>query len=208
MGTFLTRAVLQRIALLFVISVVAHSVIHLAPGAPSEVDPLNPLMKPEDIAKIRAAFHLDEPLYAQYAYWMRDLATGELKSLKDGQPVLPKIWARFLNSVPLFLCATLIVWTLSFPTGIQAAVKRGSWYDRSTTFVAYTLISVPGFFLSYVLILWIVYSVSFVAFNAYLRATRFIWLISSWVKNSSASGLSRRFWPMYRSIWRCMSCAH
>ncbi len=156
MGTYIARALLQRIGLLFVISVVAHSVVHLAPGAPSEVDPLNPLMKPEDIAKIRAAFHLDEPLYAQYAYWMRDLATGELKSLKDGQPVLPKIWARFLNSVPLFLCATLIVWTLSFPTGIQAAVKRGSWYDRSTTFVAYTLISVPGFFLSYVLILWIV----------------------------------------------------
>jgi peptide/nickel transport system permease protein len=113
-------------------------------------------MKPEDIAKIRKAFHLDDPLYLQYAYWMQDLFTGELKSFKDSQPVLPKIWERFLNSLPLFICATLIVWTLSFPTGIQAAVRRGSTYDRATNFVAYTLIAMPGFFLSYLMILWVV----------------------------------------------------
>ncbi|MCZ6718288.1 MAG: ABC transporter permease, partial [Gammaproteobacteria bacterium] len=109
-----------------------------------------------DIARIRAAFHLDEPLYLQYTYWLRDLATGELKSFKDSQPVLPKIWQRFLNSLPLFICATLIVWSLSFPTGIQAAIQRGSPFDRTTTFVAYALISIPGFFLSYLAIQWVV----------------------------------------------------
>ena len=87
---------------------------------------------------------------------MRDRFTGELKSFKDSQPVLPKIWDRFLNSLPLFICATLIEWTLSFPTGIHAAIRRGFTYDRVTTFVAYTLISVPGFFLSYLMILWVV----------------------------------------------------
>jgi len=155
-GAYLTRTILQRVVLLLVISVIAHSVIYLAPGEPSELDPLNPMMDPADIAKIREAFHLDAPLWDQYRYWMYDLFTGQLKSFKDGQPVLPRIWRGFKNSVPLFLCATLIVWTLSFPTGIRAAVTRGSFYDRSTTFVAYALISVPGFFLSYVLILWVV----------------------------------------------------
>ena len=156
MRSYLLRTIAQRIGMLFVISVIAFAVVHLAPGEPSEVDPLNPMMKPEDIARIRAAFHLDEPLHMQYLYWARDLVTGELTSFKDGLPVLPKIWQRFLNSVPLFLCSTLIVWTLSFPTGIRAAVGRGGTYDRSTTFLAYTLISVPGFFLSYLLILFVV----------------------------------------------------
>ena len=156
MWTFLFRAILQRLVLLVVISIIAFSIVHLAPGEPSEVDPNNPRMKPEDIARIRAAFHLDEPLYWQYTYWLRDLATGELKSFKDSQPVLPKIWQRFLNSLPLFICATLIVWSLSFPTGIQAAIQRGSPFDRTTTFVAYALISIPGFFLSYLLIEWVV----------------------------------------------------
>lgn len=156
MHTFILRNVLQRLLLVFIVSILAHSVIHLAPGEPSEVDPANPRMKPEDVAKIRAAFHLDDPLYAQYAYWIRDLVSGELKSFKDSQPVLGKIWRRFLNSLPLFICATLLVWTLAFPTGVHAAIHRGAVYDRTTTFVAYTLISVPGFFLSYMVILWVV----------------------------------------------------
>jgi len=156
MWTFLIRTVLQRLVLLVFISIIAHTVIHLAPGEPTEVDPMNPMMKAEDIARIRAAFHLDEPLYQQYFHWLRDLFSGELKSFKDGQPVLPRIWERFLNSLPLFVCTTLIVWTLSFPVGIKAAVRRGSAYDRSTTLIAYALISVPGFFLSYLMMLWVV----------------------------------------------------
>ncbi len=156
MWSYLVRNALQRLILLLVVSVLAHAVVHIAPGEPSEVDPTNPRMKPEDVARIRGAFHLDEPLDMQYVLWMRDLVTGELKSFKDSQPVLPKIWDRFLNSLPLFICATLIVWTLSFPTGIQAALRRGSVYDRSTTFISFAFISIPGFFLSYLLILWVV----------------------------------------------------
>ncbi len=155
MWTYLFRIITQRIILLIIISVMAFAIVHLAPGEPSEVDPSNPRMKPEDIARIRAAFHLDQPLYLQYAYWLRDLTTGELKSFKDNQPVLPKIWRRFLNSLPLFVCTTLIVWTLSFPTGIRAALERGSRFDKTTTFVAYALISIPGFFLSYLAIQWV-----------------------------------------------------
>lgn len=156
MWAFITRAVLQRLILVVIVSIIAHTVVHLAPGEPSAVDPSNPRMKPEDIAKIRAAFHLDDPLYLQYVYWMRDLFTGDLKSFKDSQPVLPKIWRRFLNSLPLFICATLIVWFLSFPVGIEASLHRGSVYDRSTIFISYTLISIPSFFLAYLLILWVV----------------------------------------------------
>lgn len=156
MWNFLIKNLLQRLVLLIIISIIAHSVVHLAPGTPSEVDPSNPRMKPDDVAKIRAAFHLDDPLYLQYIYWIRDLFTGEIKSIKDSQPVLPKIWNRFLNSLPIFICATLIVWTLSFPTGIQGAIHRASTFDRSSTFLAYTLISIPGFFFAYILILGVV----------------------------------------------------
>jgi peptide/nickel transport system permease protein len=153
MWRFLLRTLWQRLLLLIFISIISHAVIHLAPGQPTQVDPLNPMMKAQDIARIRQAFHLDDPFYLQYWHWLEDLLSGDLKSFKDGLPVLPKIWDRFLNSLPLFLCTTVIVWTLSFPTGIHAAVRRGSRYDRATTFLAYTLISVPGFFLSYMLIL-------------------------------------------------------
>ena len=156
MASFLARAFAQRILLLVVISLLSFFVIHIAPGEPTAVDPMNPRMKPQDVARIRAAFHLDQPLHAQYGYWLRDLFTGELRSFKDGQPVLPRIWERFQNSVWLFLVEILIIWTFAFPVGIRAAVTRGSRFDRGSTFVAYLLISVPSFFVAYLLVLWVV----------------------------------------------------
>ena len=89
MAAYLLRSSLQRLILLLFVSIISHAIVHLAPGEPSEVDPTNPRMKAEDIARIRAAFHLDEPLHLQYIYWIRDLASGDLKSFKDSQPVLP-----------------------------------------------------------------------------------------------------------------------
>ncbi len=156
MTAFILRNIGQRLILLVFISIISHAIVHLAPGEPSLVDPMNPRMKAEDIQRIRDAFHLDDPLHVQYVYWMRDLFSGQLKSFKDNQPVLPKIWDRFLNSLPLFIIATLITWCIAFPVGIQAAIKRGSVYDQSTTFISYVLISFPGFFLAYLVIIFMV----------------------------------------------------
>ena len=99
MWKYILRLVLQRLLLLVLISIISHTIIHLAPGEPTEVDAMNPMMKAEDVAKIRAAFHLNDPIYLQYLHWIRDLFTGELRSFRDSQPVLPKIWARFGNSL-------------------------------------------------------------------------------------------------------------
>jgi peptide/nickel transport system permease protein len=156
MTAFLVRNIGQRLILLVFISIIAHSVVHLAPGDPSLVDPSNPRMKAEDIARIRTAFHLDDPLYTQYAYWMRDLFTGQLKSFKDNQPVLGKIGDRFLNSLPLFLVTTLLTWFIAFPFGIQSALRRGSIMDKGGTLLSYILISFPGFFLAYICIILMV----------------------------------------------------
>jgi len=74
---FILRNIWQRIILLIFISIISHAIVHLAPGEPALVDPSNPRMKAEDIQRIRAAFHLDEPLHVQYVYWVKDLFTGE-----------------------------------------------------------------------------------------------------------------------------------
>jgi peptide/nickel transport system permease protein len=153
---FILRNIWQRIILLVFISIISHAIVHLAPGEPALVDPSNPRMKPEDIQRIRTAFHLDEPLHIQYVYWVQDLFTGELKSFKDNQPVMGKIWDKFLNSLPLFLIGTMITWFLAFPVGIKAALNRDSVFDRTSTFFSYALISIPGFFLSYLVIIFMV----------------------------------------------------
>ena len=156
MLSFIGRSVVQKTITLFFVSIVSFLIIHLAPGKPSQVDPLNPKFTPEMVERFQKEFHLDKPLYVQYIYFYRDLFTGKTVSWKDNQSALKKIWERFLNSLPLFVVGTLITWTLSFPVGIRSAIFRGGIYDRSATFISYVLISIPGFFFAYVLIIFVV----------------------------------------------------
>ncbi|MES0350612.1 MAG: ABC transporter permease [Desulfobacteria bacterium] len=158
MLAFLGRSLVQKLITLFFVSVISFAVIHLAPGEPSQVDPLNPKFTKEVVERFRQQFHLDKPLYQQYLLFYRDLFTGKSSSWKDGRSVLAKLYERFKYSLPLFIVGTLITWTLSFPIGIQAAIRRGGVYDRTTTFFAYLLISIPGFFFAYILIIFVVNS--------------------------------------------------
>ncbi len=156
MIAFIIRTTFFKIITLFIISIVSFLIIHLAPGQPSQIDPLNPRFRKEDIARYRAAFDLDKPLVTQYYLFYKKFFTGELKSFKDNQPVFGKIVERFWNSLPLFVVGTILTWCLAFPMGISAALRRGTVFDQSTTFLAYFLISFPGFVLSYILIIFVV----------------------------------------------------
>jgi len=156
MLAFLGRSRVQKVVTLLFIMVISFAVVHLPPGEPSQVDPLNPKFTKEVVERFRQHFHLDKPLYQQFLLFYRDFFAGKSVSWKDGLPVLAKIYDRFLNSLPLFILGTLITWTLSFPLGIQAAIRRGGTFDRSTTFLAYLLISIPAFFFAYLLIVVVV----------------------------------------------------
>lgn len=156
MISFIGRSIVQKIITLFFVSIVSFLIIHLAPGEPSQVDPMNPKFTREMVERFRTEFHLDKPLYRQYLYFYRDLFNGKTISWKDNQPVFKKIWERFLNSLPLFIVGTILTWTISFPVGIRSAIFRGGIYDRSSTFFSYFLISIPGFFFAYILIIFVV----------------------------------------------------
>jgi peptide/nickel transport system permease protein len=153
---FTVRALWRKLVTLVVISVVSFAVIHLAPGQPSQIDPLNPRFTREQLVRYRAAFDLDKPLYVQYGLFYQRLFTGQLRSFKDNQPVLGKIVERAWNSFPLFVVETILMWFYAFPLGIASAIRRNSTFDRMTTVVVFALISIPGFYLSYLAILFVV----------------------------------------------------
>ncbi len=156
MFSFTVRSFFQKLVTLFFISIISFLVVYLAPGKPSRIDPLNPRFTAEDLVRLRKEFNLDKPLHVQYYLYYKNLFTGQLKSWKDNQPVLGKILERFYNSLWLFIVGTIITWCLSFPVGISAAIRRGSVFDRFSTFLAYVLISIPSFFFAYILIIFVV----------------------------------------------------
>ena len=174
---FLARACWRKLWTLFLISIVSFLVIHLAPGAPSQIDPMNPRFTKEQLQRYRAAFDLDKPLHVQYGLFYQRLFSGELRSFKDNQPVLPKIVQRAWNSFPLFVVATILVWCFAFPLGIATAIRRDSWFDRATTVLVFALISIPGFYLSYLAIIFVVetFQVDVIGIQTFGRAPTGIW---------------------------------
>jgi len=156
MIAYLGRSIIQKVVTLFFVSVISFLIIHLAPGEPSQIDPLNPKFTPEMVERMRKEFNLDKPLHVQYFLFYKNLSTGRIVSWRDNLPVLGKIWERFLNSLPLFIVGTILTWTFSFPVGIRSAIQRDGIYDKSTTFFSYLLISIPGFFFAYILIILVV----------------------------------------------------
>ena len=153
---FVLRALWRKLWTILFVSIVSFAVVHLAPGAPSQIDPLNPRFTKEQLVRYRAAFDLDKPLWVQYGLFYQRLFTGQLRSFKDNQPVLAKIIERAWNSFPLFVVGTILVWCYAFPLGIATAFRRHSAFDRVTTVVVFALISVPGFYLSYLGIIFVV----------------------------------------------------
>ena len=174
---FLARACWRKVWTLLLISIVSFLVIHLAPGAPSQIDPMNPRFTKEQLQRYRAAFDLDQPLHVQYALFYQRLFTGQLRSFKDNQPVLPKIVQRAWNSLPLFVVATILVWCFAFPLGIATAVRRDSWFDRATTVLVFALISIPGFYLSYLAIIFVVetFQVDVIGIQTFGRDPAGVW---------------------------------
>jgi peptide/nickel transport system permease protein len=153
---FLLRTAWKKLWTLFFVSVISFGVVYLAPGQPSQIDPLNPRFTPQQLERYRKAFGLDQPLHVQYVRFYTQFFTGELRSFKDNQPVLGKIIERTLNSLPLFVVGTILVWCYAFPVGIATAVKRNTTLDRCATVLVFALISIPGFYLAYLAIIFVV----------------------------------------------------
>ena len=174
-------------------------VIHLAPGSPSQIDPMNPRFTKEQLERYRAAFDLDKPLYVQYGLFYQRLFTGQLRAFKDNQPVLPKLVERAWNSLPLFVVGTILVWCFAFPLGIATAIRRNSWFDQTTTVLVFALISIPGFYLSYLALIFVVrtFEVDVIGIQTFGREAAGLWPRRH--GPDLAPRPARRSWPRRRA---------
>ncbi|OEU56580.1 MAG: hypothetical protein BA868_09685 [Desulfobacterales bacterium C00003106] len=149
---YLIRRLLQNIPILFGITLISFFIIHLAPGSPIGLT-LNPKASPKIIEQMEKNYDLDKPIVVQYVLWVKKLCTGELHSFKDGKPVLEKIAERIPATLLLNVVAMVIIFSVAIPLGVFSATRRYSWFDNLTTFGAYLGISIPSFWLAYLLIL-------------------------------------------------------
>ncbi|WP_410016572.1 ABC transporter permease [Sodalis sp. C49] len=147
------KRVLLAIPTLFLVSIMVFSLQKLLPGDPV-VAMAGEERDPAVIAMLRAKYRLDDPIPAQYFYWLRDALQGNLGiSLRTQEPVTTLIASKLPVTVELTLLSMIIAMALGITSGIIAAVRRGTWVDYSANFIALSGISIPNFWLGVLLIL-------------------------------------------------------
>jgi len=146
------RRLLQLIPVLIGITMMTFAILHSIPGDPIAVMAPQDATE-EDIQRIRAEFGLDQPLPVQYIAYVTNVLQGDLGiSLRTRDPVAETLWRRLQFTVQLTLFSIWIGVVLGIVAGVIAALKQDTWIDNAIMVTALALISIPGFWLSLMLL--------------------------------------------------------
>lgn len=154
MTTYFFRRLLQGIFTLLVISMVIYGLLSMVPGGFMTVYNVRDDMSPEDLARIRARFGLDDPPPVRYVKWLTAVLQGDLgRSMTSHRPVIQEIGDRLPNTLLLMGISTLTTLLVAVPFGILSAVKKYSLFDHIATTLAFAGQSLPVFWFGLLLII-------------------------------------------------------
>jgi peptide/nickel transport system permease protein len=152
MVRFVARRLAQMIPLLIGITFLSFVVVDLAPGDFFDTLSMNPSISPELVNDMKAEFGYGQPLPVRYGRWLWRAVHLDLgMSIAYRVGVLDLIQSRTLNTVILAVASMVFTWALAIPIGIIVALRRGTIIDRMLSFVAFFGMSVPSFFLAFLL---------------------------------------------------------
>ncbi len=155
MSKYLVRRLAMSIPLLLGISIIAFSVIHLAPGGPTAVFAAStPNITPEQLSQMEEQLGLKQPFYIQYVKWLAGALRGQWGfSYVDGRPAIRVIAERLPNTLQLTVAALLIAMALGIPIGIFTATRSSRLVRYVVQVLAMAAVSMPTFWLGLMVIL-------------------------------------------------------
>jgi nickel transport system permease protein len=153
---FALRRVLTLLPLLLIVSLIFFLMLRLGRGDPA-MDYLRLSQVPPTDATLALARHelgLDRPLPAQYLSWLAGAVRLDFGlSWTTRRPVLEDILRFLPATLQLAGAAMLLVVGLGVPLGVLAALKRDRWPDHLTRVFVFLGVSVPNFWLGFLLVL-------------------------------------------------------
>ncbi|MCC6718007.1 MAG: ABC transporter permease [Acetobacteraceae bacterium] len=153
MAGYLARRLGQSLLLLWLVSMIAFAILHLAPGGPLSQFALTPGMSEADMQRLAHQMGLDRALPVQYAEWAWRLLSGDWgRSYRDNQPVLLVIFSHLAATFELMLSSTVIAVLLGSWVGVLGALRRHSMFDALSTVGAMVALSIPTFWFGLIVI--------------------------------------------------------
>lgn len=144
---FLVRRAVELIIVFFGVTFLIYAAVFALPGDPlsalsgGDSQPLSPAV----IAQLRAQYHLDEPLWQQYAGYLGRLVSGDLGTNFHGQSVGEQLRMRWPVTIQLAITAWLIEVILGVALGLVAGLAKDSILDRGVLIMTIMVTSIPIF---------------------------------------------------------------
>jgi peptide/nickel transport system permease protein len=108
---------------------------------------------PEALSALRAELGLERPAVVRYWEWLSGALQGDFgRSLANKRDVAADVMPRLRNTLFLAAYAALVAVPLSVGLGLMSAIWRGKTLDRTVNVVTLMTISVPEYFLAYILV--------------------------------------------------------
>src|SRR5699024_6642718 len=139
------RRLMVMIPQIIILSMIVFTVAHFMPGDPF-TGMLDPNVDPQQIAALREAAGLNDPLPIQYFRWVGNVLQGDFgRSYAQQVPVTTLIGSRAANSLRLGLVSTFFTYIIALPFGLFAGRFNESIFDRMVMIYNYVSFSIPTF---------------------------------------------------------------
>ncbi|MHB8730365.1 MAG: ABC transporter permease [bacterium] len=150
---YISARLLATVPVVFGVTLTVFSMLYLIPGDPVKMMLSEFVTSPQQIARMRAQLHLNEPFAQQYARFVWNAARGNLgESIRDRRPVTDEIMELFPSTIQLALTALALSAALGVGLGVVAAIRQNSWTDLGAMMLARLGVSMPSFWLGLLLI--------------------------------------------------------
>ncbi|MET9802182.1 ABC transporter permease [Streptomyces sp. NPDC006368] len=151
MGRYVIRRLLQAIPVLLGATILLYCLVFLLPGDPIQALAGEKRADPNIAAILREQYHLNDPLYQRYWYYISGVATGDFGTDFTGRPVSEIMSEAFPVTLKLAGIAFVIEAVVGVIAGVFAALGRGKFLDNVVLLSTLLLVSVPSFVLGNVL---------------------------------------------------------
>jgi len=142
---FIVRRLVHSIFVLLGLSVVIFIISRIMPGDPARMA-VGARAPQWVVDNLREQMHLEDPLYAQYYYWLRDALHGDFGiSLVTRRPVADDIKEVFPATLELTLFAGIIMGGAGIGLGTLSAWHKDKWIDNVLRVVSYLGVVTPSF---------------------------------------------------------------
>ena len=152
MTGYIVRRLILCIPVLFLVGLIAFSLLHVVPADPAAII-AGDQASVEEYEQVRRQLGLDRPFIVQLGLFFNKLFHGDLGTSIFSKYALTKLMAPRLQatlSLAVFGTILSVAWGISF--GILAAWKANTWVDRVVMVLSVLGYSIPLFCTGYILI--------------------------------------------------------